>query len=286
MSSRRDLERVGLALFFLLAVVPVGASLVYAAFYAFGLTGLLAHGFTLSHARAAFLTSSEVSASLLLSVYVAAAVVVLTAGVALPLSLVLRRRLEGRLLSAVLSLPLALPGLVAASLVWHLLGGAGPVSRVAFRLGLIRGIGDFPSPVQDAWGAGIILTHSALAIPFFVLLFTEIDRAEKLPALLELAAALGASPRQAATRIRLPLLLKKAFPTLALLFVVVLGSYEVPLVLGRAYPQMVSLLVLRRYAMFDITLKPEAFILALGYAALVLVILKIAFRRKGLRNEP
>jgi putative spermidine/putrescine transport system permease protein len=123
----------------------------------------------------------------------------------------------------------------------------------------------------------------ALAVPFFVLLFVELHRSERLPALLELAEALGASPTQAGLRVVVPILLRKAAPTLAFLFVVVLGSYEVPLVLGSQAPQMLSLLVLRRYAMFDITLKPEAFVLALGYAALVLGLLALAFR--GLRSR-
>jgi putative spermidine/putrescine transport system permease protein len=277
MSSRRDLEWAGLALFALLAVVPVGASIVYAACYAFGLTGLLAHGFTFAYARSALL-AGEVKASLLLSLYVAGAVACLTAAVALPLSLLLRPSLERGFLKAVLPLPLALPGLVAAGLFWHLMGGAGPVSRIAYRLGLTHGTRDFPSPVQDAGALGIILTHTALAVPFFVVLFAEIHRSEKVSALLELAAALGASPEDAVRRVTAPILLRRALPTLALLFVVVLGSYEIPLVLGRPYPQMVSLLVLRRYAMFDITLKPEAFILALGYTAVVLLSLALVLR--------
>ncbi len=85
MSSSRSLDRFGLALFGTLAVLPVLASLGYAALYAFGLTGLLSRGFTLAHARSAF-TTSEVWASVGLSLYVAAAVVVLTATIALPLA--------------------------------------------------------------------------------------------------------------------------------------------------------------------------------------------------------
>ena len=68
-------------------------------------------------------------------------------------------------------------------------------------------------------------------------------------------------------------------PSLALLFAVVLGSYEIPLLIGSQSPQMISVLVLRRYALYDITQKPEAFIIALLYTLLVLGLVGTALRR-------
>ena len=51
--------------------------------------------------------------------------------------------------------------------------------------------------------------------------------------------------------------------------------------LGRQAPQMVSLLVLRRFALFDLSTRPQAFVVAVGYAAVVLALLGAAFRRQG-----
>jgi putative spermidine/putrescine transport system permease protein len=242
MSSRRSsVERVGLLLFVLLAVLPVVLSLAYAGLYGIGLAGLLSQGFTLEPWRRV-VVSAEVWASVGLGLYVAGAVVLGTTALALPLALGLRERLETGGLAPVLSLPLAIPGTVGAVLTLQLLAGAGLVSRLVLRLGLSDGIQGFPSLVQDRWLVGVIVTHVALATPFFVFLFADLYRAERTADLLELAATLGASPRQGLLRVTVPILLHAAAPSLLLLFVLVLGSFEVPLLLGRQSPQMLSVL--------------------------------------------
>lgn len=284
MSSRSSLERLGLGLFLLLTVAPVAASLVYAALYGLGLVGLLSQGFTLEHWHRV-LASAEAWASVRLSLYVATTVVVLTAAIALPLALVLRERLESGPLAYALTLPLAMPGTVAAFLALQVLSGAGLLSRLAFRLGLTSGIPDFPSLVHDRALVAVIAAHLALAVPFFVFLFVELIRSERIGALLELASSLGARRTQGLRRVTVPILLRGASPSLALLFVVVLGSFEVPLLLGRQSPQMLSVLTYRKYALFDITQKPEAYILALGYTGLVLALVSLLFRARRLGDE-
>src|SRR6188508_1758873 len=92
-SRRTEPEAIGFALYLLMALLPIGASLLYATLYSFGLAGLLSHGPTLEHWRAA-LTSSEVQLSFALSLYVAASVVVLTASLGLWLSLSLQENLK------------------------------------------------------------------------------------------------------------------------------------------------------------------------------------------------
>lgn len=281
MSSRSSagIERVGLGLFFLLTVCPVAASLLYAALYGIGAVGLLSRGVTLDHWRRV-LGSHEVWASVGLSLYVAAAVVLLTALLALPLALVLRTRLQSGFLPYVLSLPLAIPGTVAAVLALQLLSGAGLLSRLAFLLGLTTGVSGFPSLVRDAALVGVVAAHAALAVPFFVFLFAELHASERVAALQTLAASLGASPAQNLGRVAVPVLLRAAVPSLTLLFVVVLGSFEIPWLLGRQTPQMLSVLTYRKYSLFDIAQKPEAYILALAYALVVLGLVALVFRGK------
>jgi putative spermidine/putrescine transport system permease protein len=270
MSSRTSaVERAGLVLFLLLAVFPVLSSLAYDALYGFGLTGLLSSGFTLEHWRRVA-TSREVWASAGLSFYVAGAVVLATAVLALPLALGLRERLERGWLAPFLAFPLAIPGTVGAVLALQLLSGAGLVSRIVLGLGLGGGIAGFPSLVQDEWLIGVIATHVALAAPFFVFLFADLYRSERMADLLELAATLGATRGQGLARVTVPVLLQAARPSLLLLFVLVLGSFEVPLLLGRQSPQMLSVLTYRKYGLFDLAEKPEAYILALTFSLLVL----------------
>jgi putative spermidine/putrescine transport system permease protein len=284
MSSRSSFEPIGLGLFLLLTVFPVAASLLYAALYGVGAVGLLSHGVTLDHWRRVA-TSREVWASVALSLYVATAVVALTALLALPLALALRTRLESGFLPYILALPLAMPGTVAAVLALQLLSGAGLLSRLAFRVGLTDGVSAFPSPVHDVALLGVVAVHTALALPFFVFLFVNFYTSERVDAFRTLAGCLGASRVQGLLRVALPILLRRAAPSLTLLFVVALGSFEVPLLLGRQTPQMLSVLTYRKYSLFDVAQKPEAYILALGYAVLVLGLVAMVFRGKRFGHE-
>lgn len=275
---RRDpVGAAGLLLFLGLAILPVGLSLVYAALYSLGLTGLLGRGLTWSHWRAV-LGSRELWASLGLSAGVALGVVAATTAAALGLALSLRERVERGLLSSALYLPLALPGAVAAFFVFQMLTGRGLVPRVLFRLGLLSDPAAYVPLVQDRWAVGIVLAHVGLAVPFFTLLFADLYRSERIGELAALARSLGASPGQCIRRVEVPLLLRAASANLALLFIVILGSYEIPLLLGRQAPQMLSVLTLRKYALFDVTQKPQAFVVALVYTALVLALIAGLFR--------
>ena len=271
---RRDpVGAAGLLLFLGLAILPIGLSLVYAALYSLGLTGLLGRGLTGSHWRAV-LGSRELWTSLGLSAGVALAVVAATTAAALFLALSLRERVERGPVSYLIYLPLALPGAVVAFLVFQMLTGGGLVPRVLVWLGLSGPV----SLVQDRWALGIVLAHVALAVPFFTLLFADLYRSERIGELASVARSLGAGPGQCLRRVEIPLLLRAGAANLALLFILVLGSYEIPLLLGRQAPQMLSVLTLRKYALFDIAQKPQAFVVALVYTALVLVLIGILFR--------
>jgi putative spermidine/putrescine transport system permease protein len=275
-SARKDpAGALGLLLFVAIAIVPLGASLLYAGLYSVGLTGLLNKGFTLEAWRRV-LGGREVWASLALSAGVALAVVALAASGGLALAL--RGRLDREPLSHALYLPLTLPGTVAALFTFQMLTGGGLVPRLLLRLGALTDPAAYAAPVQDRWAIGIILTHAALAVPFFALLFDKLRRSERIDELSTLAVSLGASRGQRLRRVEIPLLLRAAASNLALLFVVVLGSYEIPLLLGRQTPQMLSVLTLRKYALFDIRQKPEAFVVALLYTALVLGVIGVVFR--------
>ncbi len=265
--------KIGLVLFVLIAILPIGFSLGYAAAYSVGLAGLLGEGFTLVHWARLF-SRGEVWASFGLSLYVAFVTSVLSVGLGLVLALYLRRPLKAGWLSYLIYFPLAIPATVAAFLVFQWFSGAGLVARL---------LGDavlLPELVNDRFAVGIILAHVGLAVPFFTLLYLQLYDTENVAALTALAQTLGASRRACLYRVTVPILLARSFTNVVLLYIFVLGSYEVPLLLGRQYPQMVSVLTMRKYAMFDITQKPEAFIVALLYTVVVLALVGLVFRRK------
>lgn len=188
---------------------------------------------------------------------------------------------------------------IAAGLVYALLyslGGTGQLAtgwtleswravlgarEVRASLGLVERAGELPELVQDPWAIGIVLTHTFLAVPYLALLFTRLGVGERLEGLAQLAVSLGATPFQVLYRVQLPVLLRAAASNLVLLFVLVFGSYEIPLLLGRQSPQMISVLTLRKYALFDLSEKPEAFALALLYTAWVLALLTWLVRREA-----
>lgn len=270
----------GLVLFVGIAILPIGFSLCYAAAYSVGAVGLLSDGLTAVH-WAVLLEETEIWAAFGWSLYVAALTVTITVGAALVLALYLRQPLTHGPLSYIIYFPLALPGTVAAFLIFQVFSGAGYASRVALKLGLVETASAFPGFVNDAWGIGIVAAHVSIAAPFFMLLFVQVYDGERVGELTRLAGTLGAGRGQQLFRVAVPILLKKSLTNIVLLFIAVLGSYEIPLLLGRQSPQMVSVLTMRKYQLFDLADKPEAFIVALLYTALVLALITAVFRKGG-----
>jgi putative spermidine/putrescine transport system permease protein len=268
----------GYALVAVLALVPVGLSLIYALLYSVEAVGLLADGVTGEHWRA-LAGGRTFWRSVGWSAYVAAASVALTLLIALPLGLWLHDRIVGGRLGAFLYLPLAIPATVSAFLVLQLLAPFGLVTRVARGMGALAPTDSLPPLVYDGLGVGLIVAHVGLAVPFFLLLFAEIYAQERVGELARAAQTLGASTRQATWRVSVPLLLRQAGPNVLLLFVVVLGAYEAPLLLDRQDPQMLSVLVMRAFQRFDLSLKPTAYAIALLHTGLVVAVLAAVFRR-------
>ncbi|MES2709391.1 MAG: ABC transporter permease [Verrucomicrobiota bacterium] len=268
-----------LTLFFLVVVAPVGWALGYAVAYSVGWAGLLSRGFTLEHWHRV-LTDGEVLPSMAHSLALAAVCVVLTVILALCITLPLRASVTRGALSDALLFPLALPPTVAALFVLQMFSGAGLLSRVAFHLGLIREPRDFPHLIFDPAGIGILTTHLLLAVPFFCLLFAQIHRNEKLDELTSLAKTLGAGRAACLRRVVLPILLRRSRANLSLFFIGVLGSFEIPSLLGAQSPRMISVLTRQKFALFDLSEKSQAYIIAVLYSLLALSLIALTFRKK------
>lgn len=268
----------GLTAFLAVAVLPMLAGLIYAAAYSLGWAGLLAEGFTLEH-WSRMLAKREIWASFGVSLFVAGAVTALCAVLAMGIALRLRGATGRGPVSYALYVPLALPATVAAFFIFQLFTDAGLIARLAFAVGLIERPDQFPAMVHDPWMVGVILAHLLLAVPYFTLYFAQVYETEHVGELSHLTRALGGSEWDVIRRVAVPVMWNKGLTQLLLLFISVLGSYEIPLLLGRQSPQMLSVLTLRKYQLFDLASKPEAFIAALLYTGFVLALLVTAFRR-------
>src|SRR5690606_25443638 len=134
---------------------------------------------------------------------------------------------------------------VAAVITYQLLNPGGFVARLAFRAGMIESPSDFPALVNDRYAIGIVLAQTVFALPLLTLFFLKTWQSARVDRYVQLARSLGATTWQARWHVALPMLLERGRPMLLLTFLFNLGSYEIPLLLGRQSPQMFSVLTQR-----------------------------------------
>ena len=277
-------EATGILLFLALAVTPVVLGIIYALLYSLGLTGLVSDGFTLKYWSRS-LGDPEFWLSIGYTFYIALTTIALTILSALFLSLYLKKPLEKGLPAFSVYVPLAFPAIVVAFLAFQLASRSGLFSRLANAVGLVSGTAAFPELVNDPFGIGIIGAHTFMAVPFFTLYFMNLYDQQNLSEICRVAQSLGASTWQQIRHLKIPMLLRRAFPTLTLYTIFVLGSYEIPLLLGRQTPQMMSVLVIRKLRRFNLSTIPEAYVAALVFIAIIFVVLILIFKTKAFRYE-
>ncbi|WP_138431016.1 ABC transporter permease subunit [Fodinibius saliphilus] len=273
-------EAIGIILFLLLAVLPLVLGILYAILYSLGLIGLTSAGFTLSYWIQA-ISDQEFWLSMLYTFYIALATIAISITSALGISLYLNKPLKKGLPAFSIYIPLAFPAIVVAFLVFQLASQSGFFARLFLQLGIISQTSAFPELVNDPFGIGIIAAHTFMAIPFFTIYFLNLYSQENIPEFSRVAQTLGASRWIQIRRVIIPMLLKRAFPTLTLYTIFVLGSYEIPLILGRQTPQMMSVLTIRKLRRFSLSTIPEAYVTALVFIFLVLVILFFLFKSRS-----
>ncbi|MFN4254374.1 MAG: ABC transporter permease subunit [Saprospiraceae bacterium] len=256
------------AVFLALAVLPLAAGLGWASLYSLGLVGGLSAGFTLENWRHT-LSDGTFGASLGLSAAVAAVVVGLSAGLAMGLFLALKNEISGPKTRFWLHLPLVLPPMVLAFLGFQWLSGSGMATRFLMKIGLVAGIESAPELIHDRMHFGVVAVLVFGLFPLFLLLFSTFYASENLENLSQLARTLGASRGQVGRRVVVPVLLRRAFPNLVLAFIVAFGAFEVPFLLGRQSPQMVSVFIAQKFKRFNLLELPEAYVAAVVYAVVV-----------------
>lgn len=252
----------------LIGILPFALAFIYALLYSFGVVGVVNTGFTFKF-WLAVLQSGEFFKSLIYSALIAFVSMAASVGGALWITIQFRQNLEKKFLSFIAYLPLAIPGVVTGFFIFQLLSKSGFFARISYAFGWIREATDFPDLVNDTFALGINLAFITMVLPFFVLLFLNVFKNERLDELSILAQSLGANPRQVVQRIQLPILLKKARILIVLYFIFLLGSYEVPLILGQESPQMLSVLIIREIKQYDLDKISEGYVAAVLYTIIV-----------------
>ena len=119
----------------------------------------------------AVLTDPVFGRSLGVSLYISVVATLLSALIAVPAALLLRRNFAGRgVVSFLFQLNLTVPHLVGALGILYLFSQSGSFARLGFAAGLIARPADFPALVFDPYAIGIILQYVWKEVPFIGLI--------------------------------------------------------------------------------------------------------------------
>ena len=274
-------RRWSIPVFFTVTLAPLVMGLGYSLLYSLGLIGLMSDGFTLRYWKFLF-SENEALGSIFYTLALTLASLLLAVVLALLTAWYLHGKARGNFYK-LLFVPLTFPPLVAAFAWKYLLAPGGILSRVMYQLQLSSSMEDFPRMVNDYWSTGILVTHIFLVFPLFTLLFSELARKEKMRELWQSAETLGSSRFQFFRRVFAPLLLFKARPVLALYGIFLFGTYEVPLLLGRSSPRVITVFVKEKLTQYNLAEIPVGHTMASLYCILVLLIVALLTHKKSLR---
>ncbi len=271
---------IGRLFFVLLVTLPVLSGIVYAVLYSFSFIGILNKEVT-TKAWENVITGKPFWSALGFSLYIAIVSVGISLFISLATAISWRKNLTGGILGTAIYLPLCFPGTVMAFFSYQMLSKSGFLSRVGYNLGWIKDLKMFPNWINDAYGVGIIFTSILLITPFFIILFSNLYQSEKVDNFIQLARSFGATKRQVLWKVTIPILLKRASVTVYLFIIFVMGSYEVPLLLGRQDPQMISVAILQKIQRFNLNDIPQGYAMSVLYVLLImLTLILLYFRNK------
>jgi putative spermidine/putrescine transport system permease protein len=274
----------GLSLIVLLAPALVVILVLFAGGLALGLSQSLgympiigAYGFGLD-AYLELLRSPGFLPSLLLTIFVSVTATGIAVTLAVITALTLRKHFIGKkIVSFLYQFPLTIPHLVVAVGMMMLVSQSGLLARAAYRVGLISDSSQFPILVFDDLGIGIILVYVWKEIPFIGLIALAVlqsignDYEEQ-------ARTLGANSWQTFRHVLLPLIVPGILPGSIIIFAYTFSSFEVPFLLGKSYPAMLSVLSYRLYIDVDLDARPQAMAMSILIALFVLILV-VLYRR-------
>jgi putative spermidine/putrescine transport system permease protein len=222
------------------------------------------------------LSDPDFYTSLLLTLYLAFTSTTLAIIFAVAAALVLRHGFAGsRFVTFIFQLPLPVPHLVAAAGVVLLFTQSGLFARLFYAFGLLEQPNQFPVMVFDRWQFGTILVYLWKEIPFIGLVVLAVLKGVGHE-YEEIAQTLGANRWQRFRYVLLPLLMPGLVTTGIIVFAFVFGSFEVPLLLGQRYPNVLPVTAYRAYVDPDLKQRPEAMAMGMVITIIVVLLLNLA----------
>ena len=220
------------------------------------------HSFTLNHYGVLF-HDIEFRKSLALTFLLASVSTLISSVAGLALALALRDiARHSRLLNTLLQVPIGVPHLVMAVAVLDLIAPSGLIARAIYAAGLIKAPLDFPALVQDRYGFGIVLAYVLKETPFIALMVlgTLLRLGDEYHSM---ARTLGASSWQRFRYVTLPMVSPAVASSSLVVFAFVFGAFEIPYLLGRSYPAMLSVVAQRQFMNADLIERPAAVAIAI-----------------------
>ena len=210
--------------------------------------------------------------SLGLTVFVSVVTTAATVVLGFASALALRRGFRGkRIATFIYQLPLTMPYLVVAVGMMMLVSQSGLLARLMHHVGIIADPSQFPVMVHDDFGVAIILVYMWKQVPFIGLIALAV--LQSIGADYEqLARSLGATPWQSVRHVLVPLVAPGLVPASIIIFSFTFGSFEVPFLLGKSFPSMLSVFAYRLYVDVDLATRPQAMATSMFIAVCVLML--------------
>lgn len=176
------------------------------------------------------------------------------------------------LVKLIYKLPIIVPHIIAALLVFLFFTQSGLLSRVLYNIGLIEELSNFPALVFDKKGIGIIFVYLWKEIPFIALItYTVLKHINS--SFEDVAANLGANKSQIFWHIYLPLSLPSIGSAIIIVFAFSFGAFEIPFLLGPTYPNTLPVMAYQRYISSDLMQRPYAMVIAVVLTIICVILI-------------
>ncbi|MCZ4077711.1 ABC transporter permease subunit [Rhodococcus sp. H36-A4] len=266
MSERKVRSTLGVLPAVILVVLVVGGGLGAALLQSLGLMPLVGQPVLSLDAYSALGGDLWRSIVLTLTVATVSTLLAVVIGLAAALTVLSGRRTA--LVAAALTL--AVPHLIGAAAMGLLLADSGLLPRI---FGLTDG--GWPELVGGRWWIAVALEY-AWKESAFVAIVVAGTLATRVAGFDETAATLGAGRWARFRLVTLPLVRPALTASAAITFTYIVGSYEVARILGRPYPEPLSVMAIRLFTSIDLAARPQAAAAAMVAAALAIVVATVA----------
>ncbi|MEO7147782.1 MAG: ABC transporter permease subunit [Terrimesophilobacter sp.] len=220
---------------------------------------------------AAFDGGAELLDSALISLWIATASTLIAAVVGFVTAvLIISGNWGGRIVAILGAAAVTVPHLVGAATVGLLLADSGVLSRL---LGIPADA--WPALVAGPSWFAVIIEYAWKESAFIALIIVG-TLATRITSFDETASLLGAGRLTRLRLVILPLAAPSLIVASTITFVYTLGSYEVAWLLGRTYPEPLSVMALRLFNSASLTSRPVAAALAIITVVLAVIVVVVA----------